>query len=101
MAVNIFEPLQHTLPRIGFRTVNGVFKFPTGGYVELKGAVQFDIDGVQPTRNAPEFGNLIQIERSCCCRHYFKPRIFKSRNYVSPPNSARDFLAMQVLSVCS
>src|SRR5579864_6036330 len=56
-------------------TVRRVFKFRTGRHVELKGAVQFDIDGVQPPRNAPEFGNLIQIERNCCCRHYFESRL--------------------------
>src|ERR1700739_2678055 len=75
MTINLLKPLQHTFASFRLRAVRRVLKLRTGSYIKLKGVVQFDVDGVQPPRNAPEFGNLIQIERSCCCCHYFLSRL--------------------------
>jgi hypothetical protein len=50
--------MEHAFPGVGLRTVHSVFQFAARRHIEFKGPVQFDIDGVQPPRNAPEFRNL-------------------------------------------
>src|SRR6185312_7180249 len=80
MGINLLKPLQHTFASLGLRTVRCIFKLRTGSHIQFKSVVQFDIDGVQPSRNAPEFGNLIQIERGCCSHFYLL-----SREAVSSP----------------